>query len=209
MTVSPRKLITPLAVGALALGALGLGVWTAAQRQGAVPQLQSGTALHTPRPIAPFALTDQDGQPYGNERLQGRWSLLFVGFTHCPDVCPTTLSLMKSVEQRLQSEGRALSPVFVSVDPQRDTPPRLQQYVRYFSPTLVGITGSSAELDKLCASLGLAYVKIPGAGEADYTMDHSAALVLVNPEGRIAAYFQAPHKLDTLAADLARIVPPA
>lgn len=207
MTVSPRKLVKPLAVGALALVALGLGVWTAAQRQRAVPELQSGTALHDPRPIAPFVLTDQDGQPYGNRRLQGRWSLLFVGFTHCPDVCPTTLSLMESVERRLRSEGRALSPVFVSVDPQRDTPERLRQYVRHFSPTLVGVTGSAAELEKLCASLGLAYVKVPGKTETDYTVDHSAALVLVDPQGRVTAYFQAPHKLGTLAADLARIIP--
>lgn len=193
----------------VALGALGLGVWTASKWRAADAPIsfESGVLLPNPRPIAAFSLTDQDGRVFSNERLLNRWSLLFAGFTHCPDVCPATLSLMKLLEQRLQAGGRALSMVFVSVDPERDTPQQLQTYVRYFSPELTGATGPDEELERLCASLGIAYVKVPGAAAGDYTMDHTAALVLINPEGRVAGYFQAPHKLDALAADLARVIP--
>jgi len=192
----------PLALAALA--ALAGGVWTASHWYAPrPPELQSGILLPSPRPIAPFALLDQDGQPFGPEQLKGRWTLLFAGFTHCPDVCPTTLGLMKALAQRLQPAPAML---FLSVDPERDTPQRLREYVGYFGPGIRGVTGPREQLEALCASLGIAFVKVPGATEADYTMDHSAALVLITPEGRVAGYFTPPHKADTLAADLARIL---
>lgn len=201
--------LKPLAALVIALCALGLGVWTAMEWRAtaAPPTLESGLLLPSPRPLAAFRLTDQDGKVFSNEQLTKRWSLLFVGFTHCPDVCPTTLSLMKLLEQRLNAERRDLQLVFISVDPERDTPQQMQKYVRYFSPTLAGVSGPHPELERLCANLGIAYVKVPGANAYDYTMDHSAALVLINPEGRVAGYFQAPHKLEALAADLARVIP--
>lgn len=199
----------PVAAGFCAIFALGLGLWTASEwyAPAALPPIESGVLLPEPRPVAGFSLTDQDGRAFTNAQLQDRWSLLFAGFTHCPDVCPTTLSLMKLLEQRLQAEDRALSMVFLSVDPERDTPQQLHKYVRYFSPNLTGATGPVEELERLCASLGIAYVKVPGATADDYTIDHSAALVLLNPQGKVAGYFQAPYKLDSLAADLARIIP--
>lgn len=147
---------------------------------------------------------DQDGQPYGNAQLTGGWTLLFAGFTHCPDVCPTTLGIMKQVEARLPAPGVQL--VFLSVDPARDTPEILHRYVRHFSGTMRGVTGSNEQLDALCASLGLAYVKVPGASDDAYTMDHSAALVLIDPLGRVAGYFSPPHRADALAADLAAVL---
>ena len=205
------KTMKPVAVALAALCALVLGVWTALKWYAPPPaiSLESGILLPQPRVIASFKLTDQDGAVFANDRLLQRWSLLFVGFTHCPDVCPTTLSMMKLLEQRLQAEQRALSMVFVSVDPERDTSQQLQKFVRYFSPTLTGATGPNPELERLCASLGIAYIKVPGATNDSYTMDHSAALVLINPQGQVAGYFQAPYKLDLLAADLARIIPPS
>ncbi len=212
IAASPELFLTLLKSFSIAfatLSALGLGIWTASKWYAAPPAtvLESGILLPEPRVIASFELTDQDGGDFSNDRLLNRWSLLFVGFTHCPDVCPTTLALLKLLEQRLQTGNRSLNAVFVSVDPQRDTPQRLQSYVRYFSPSLTGVTGAPAELDRLCASLGIAYLKVPGATATDYTMDHSAALVLVNPKGEVAGYFQAPHKIESLAADLARVIP--
>lgn len=146
---------------------------------------------------------DQEGQPFTPANLQGHWTLLFAGFTHCPDVCPTTLGLMKALGQRLQP---APAMVFLSVDPERDTPERLRQYVAYFGPDIEGVTGPHEQLERLAASLGIAYVKAPGARGEDYTVDHSAALVLLDPQGRVAGYFTPPHKADTLAADLARVL---
>jgi protein SCO1/2 len=191
-----------------ALAALGLGVFTASRLYGPgrAAEITSGTLLREPRPVAPFSLNDQDGQPWGNAQLEGHWTVLFPGFTHCPDVCPTTLGLMKQLGARLRAGGGTVEFVFLSVDPERDTPAQLKAYVGHFDPTIRGVTGPREQIDTLCAALGLAYLKIPGATDTDYTIDHTAALVLLDPRGRIAGYFQAPHKLDTLAADLAGIV---
>ena len=192
-----------LATAVAALAALGLGIFAASRIYApAGPRLQSGTLLREPRPVAAFALVDHEKHPYSNAQLRDHWTLLFAGFTHCPDVCPTTLGVMKQLAQR----EPALDYVFLSVDPERDTPERLKTYVAYFGPAIRGVSGSREQLDALCASLGLAYLKIPGASDAEYTVDHTAALVLLDPRGRVAGYFQPPHKLDTLAADLAGIV---
>jgi protein SCO1/2 len=191
-----------IVAAALALAA-GLYVAQRMRAPAALP-LQAGIALPQPRPIAPFALTDQDGRPFGNAQLAGHWTLLFAGFTHCPDVCPTTLAVLKQVEQRLPAPG--VQTVFLSVDPERDTPPVLEQYVRHFSPAMRGVSGAPDQLEALCASLGIAYVKVPGARAGEYSVDHSAALVLIDPEGRVAGYFQAPHRVDTLAADLSAVL---
>jgi len=192
-----------LAATAFGLGILAASGWFTPR----APALQAGVLLPQPRAVSDFQLIDQDGKPFTGERLKDHWSLLFVGFTHCPDVCPTTLALMKSLEQRLQAGHRPLQLLFISADPQRDTPEKLKSYIRYFSPTLTGATGTPETLTRLCADLGLAYVKVPGATENDYVIDHSTALVLLNPDGRVAGYFQPPHRLDALAADLALVIP--
>lgn len=197
---SPKTVVTVLAASL----ALAAGAWLALRLEQPAPaSLQSGTLLGTPRPVAAFALTDQDGRPFTQDQLRGRWSLVFAGFTHCPDVCPTTLGVMKIVAQKLGAAAPAM--VFLSVDPERDTPDVLKRYVQFFGPAVTGVTGERAALDALCASLGIAYVKIPGASENDYTVDHSAALVLIDPQGRVAGYFTPPLKADTLAADLSGI----
>lgn len=201
--MNARRAVWTALVAGLALVA---GAWVASQWRAAAPRpaVQSGTLLDAPRPIAAFSLSDHDGQPYGNDRLRGHWSVLFAGFTHCPDVCPTTLGVMKAVAQRLGPQAPAM--VFLSVDPERDTPAVLKPYVQHFGAGVTGVTGARDSLDRLCESLGIAYVKIPGATDADYTIDHSAALVLIDPQGRIAGYFTPPLKVDTLAADLSEIM---
>jgi protein SCO1/2 len=193
------------ALAAAALIALALGAFTASRLSRPEP-LVSGTRLAEPRALAPFTLADQDGRAYTQAGLQGHWTLLFAGFTHCPDVCPTTLALMAQLRKRLNVGPERLDLVFLSVDPERDTPARLKAYTAHFGAGLRGVTAPTAQLDALCANLGLAYIKVPGARAGDYTVDHSAALVLLDPQGRVAAYFQPPHRLDTLAADLAGIV---
>ncbi|MCI0750058.1 MAG: SCO family protein [Nevskiales bacterium] len=202
------RALKPLSVALVALSGLALGLWAAVQWSTTqTPILHSGILLPTPRPVAPFALTRQDGVAFTEADLRGHWSLLFAGFTYCPDVCPTTLTVMKQVEQGLRDSRRALNAVFVSVDPERDTPEQLSRYVRYYSPTLTGITGPFEQLDRLCASLGIAYIKVPGTLPQNYTVDHSAVLVLVNPQGQVAAYFQPPHRVEALTADLTQMIP--
>jgi protein SCO1/2 len=187
------------------LAAVLLGIAAAILLRPPVPvALRSGTALPQPRPIGEFELVDQRGRALTRGSFEGRWSLVFTGFTNCPDICPTTLALLATLDSRPRERGSELQTVFVSVDPERDTPSQLAQYVGHFDPSMIGATGPKAQIDRLCAELGLAYVLNPGtAGE--YTVDHSAALVLVDPKARIAAYFQPPFDPDMLATDLATL----
>lgn len=164
------------------------------------PALRAGTALAAPRPIGEFSLIDQTGEALGPARLEGRWSLVFTGFTHCPDVCPTTIALIAALRARLARED--LQFLFVSVDPDRDTPAQIGAYLTHFGPGLLGATGSVAQIERFTGALGLAQVRNPGVG-GDYTFDHSAALVLIDPRARVAGYFTPPLDVDAIAGDLA------
>jgi protein SCO1/2 len=191
-----RSWIVAWAVAAIAVG---IGAAVIARMQEPVA-LRAGTALPEPRLIGDFSLVDQHGRPFGRDSLENRWSLVFTGFTHCPDLCPTTLALLASLRARVP--GDSLQFVFVSVDPERDTLERIADYLAHFDARLVGATGTRAEIEKLTNSLGLAQVRNPGVG-GDYTVDHSAALVLIDPRARVTGYFQPPHDAEALAADLA------
>lgn len=198
-----------LLLAAAGAAALGAGIWAGSRTSPPAPPpaaTRSAILLPSPRPIAEFALADQDGSPFTREQLKDHWTLLFAGFTHCPDVCPTTLGVMKALEQQLPAAAARVQMLFLSVDPERDTPAVLKRYVRYFSPTFIGVTGPTPQLDALTSSLGLAYMKAAGATAADYSVDHSAALALINPQAQVAAYFQPPHLAAAIAGDLAGIV---
>jgi protein SCO1 len=185
----------------LATVAVVLGLFTAAWlfAPDGTPQLESGTLLQQPRALPAFQFQSSDGQPFTPERLQQRWTLIFPGFTYCPDICPTTLTQLKQLHALT---GRRAQIVLLSVDPARDTPQRLAEYLAFFDPDFIGVTAPEPELGRLTQALGIAYIQVPGAGGQDYSLDHSAALVLINPQGRIAGYFMPPFRLDQLAADL-------
>lgn len=188
----------PAVIAVVAAVAAGAGI--ALYRQPAPPALSAGTALPEPREIGDFALTDDRGAAFTRERLEGRWTLLFTGFTNCPDVCPATLALMRALRQRVPRED--LQFVFVSVDPERDTPEVIGAYLTHFGAGLAGATGAREEIERFTTGLGLAQVRNPGVGGA-YTVDHSTAFVLIDPRARLAGYFSAPHAPGALAADLA------
>ncbi|MGH8447510.1 MAG: SCO family protein [Solimonas sp.] len=192
-------LLVVVAAGALAAGLLA-AIWL--QKPAATVTLQSGTLLPQPRPLADFQAIDQDGQAVGRAQLEGRWTLLFAGFTACPDVCPTTLAMLKNVKAQLGDDAGKLQMEFFSVDPERDTPERLKQYVQYFDPDFRAMTAPEPELQKMARMLGIAYAKVPGADAASYTMDHSAALILLDPQARLAGFLTPPFDPAKLAADL-------
>ncbi|MFA5937973.1 MAG: SCO family protein [Sinimarinibacterium sp.] len=175
-----------------------------------LPAIGSGTLLQAPRALPAFALLDENAQPFTNQNLQGHWTLIFPGFTYCPDVCPTTLGLLKNVEAQLGAKAQGLQVVLFSVDPERDTPEALNRYVRFFSPRFKAATTAEPALKAFAQALGIAYVKVPGETSIDgadsYTMDHSAALVLVNPRGELAGYFTPPLSADALVRDLGRVM---
>ena len=152
----------------------------------------------------PFRLVDQNGQAVTDRDLKGEPYVVFFGFTHCPDVCPTTLMKLAQVRKRAGLEG--LRVLFVSVDPQRDTAALLGLYLHAFDPAFLGLTGDPEPILTLAANFGVAAsrVQLPGG---DYTMDHSAVLFLLDARARIAAIFTPPFEVPALAADLRRAAP--
>lgn len=166
-------------------------------------QLASGTALPQARPVAAFSLTDQDGVAFDNSRLNGAPSLLFFGFTHCPDVCPTTLALMTQLHR--DPALQALRMVFVSVDPGRDDALTLRHYVEAFGGGFTAVRGEDAALDPLLQNLGAVRSVQPLAG-SDYAVDHSATLFYVDGKGALSAVFTPPFDYARLRTDLLALV---
>ena len=173
-----------------------------------LPPLERATLFAEPRALPAFELVDQGHVPFGPDRLRGRWTFLFFGFVHCPDVCPTTLATLADVRRKIASESARDVPqvVLVSVDPDRDTPPVLAQYVAHFDPSFTGVTGDSEAIETLTQALGVAVFIGPPAEDGSYTVDHTAAIFLVDPEGRVAALFSTPHEARAIARDYRSIV---
>ena len=172
-----------------------------AAREFATPTLEAGVALTPPAALPEFSLRDQRGNLFTAAALRGHWSLVFPGFTHCPDICPTTLAILERTHDLLGSTASALQVILLSVDPERDTPEALARYLAFFNPGFTGVTGEQEQLQRLYTGLGVQHIRIPGAG-GEYSVDHSAALLLVDPEGRLAGYFMPPFQAERLAADL-------
>lgn len=184
--------------------ALGLSAWHEhAERAGA---LVSGTLLREPRPIADFVLTGDDGRPFTRADLAGRWTVVFVGYTHCADVCPTTLSHLKAARSRLGGEGERLTVLFVSVDPERDTPDSLRRYVHYFDQGFRAATGTVEALTALGRQLGFVFFRNSAADGEGYGIDHSAELMLLDPKVRLVGYLIPPFRIEALAADFETIL---
>jgi protein SCO1 len=189
-----------------ALCAAIAGFYLARQLDRPAPQLASGTWFPVAREVPDFSLLDGAGRAFTRADLKGTPTLVFFGFTHCPDVCPTTL--VKLAQLRRQAPLPAgLRVVFVSVDPQRDTPAVLGPYVHAFDPQLIGLTGEPSALAELARRFGVAVnrVELPGG---DYTMDHSAVIFLLDADARLVGLFTPPFDVAALARDL-RVVAPA
>ena len=192
-----------LLIAAAVVAALG-GFWLASQLDRGSPRLASGTWLPRAKAIADFRLTDSSGRQFTRADLVGAPSLIFFGFTHCPDVCPTTLVKLAQIKKNAPVPG--LQVLFVSVDPQRDTPAVLGQYVHAFDPEFRGLTGDGQALAAVASNFGVAFnrVELPGG---DYTMDHSAVVFLVDGAARIDAIFTPPFDVPKLSADLRAAAP--
>lgn len=162
------------------------------------------TALPHPLPLPEFELTADDGGRFDRNALRGRNSLLFFGFTHCPDICPATLSQLALARARLADDFDETSLpdiVLISVDPFRDTPETLTAYVSKFGPGVRGATGDLGELKKLAGAGGI-YFAVSPQENGSYSVDHSAAVLVINKNAELHAVFGAPHSVDHFAADL-------
>ena len=175
---------------------LGLYAWHTA----VMPHqpVASGTALVG----GPFELTNQDGKRVTDQDFRGRYMLVFFGYTYCPDVCPTTLQMMTEALDKLGAQAANIQPIFISIDPERDTPATLKAYVGNFSPRLVGLTGSAEDIAKVARAYRVAYSKLDSTDPKAYLMDHSSIIYLMGPDGGFVKHFTYTTDVDKLAKEL-------
>lgn len=181
----------------------------------ACPPMQAFKCFETPRPLPPFELIRHDGTALTNESLKGHWTLVFIGFTHCPDVCPTALAQLKVAQKEWEALPEASRPrvLFVSVDPERDSPEHTGKYAHAFHPDSIAATGEPAKLQAFARSLSLVFMKQPPEDTANpnhYSVDHSAALAVIDPQGRMAGMIPPDHNThgfnpQAIAADFIKL----
>jgi protein SCO1/2 len=153
-----------------------------------------------------LALTDHNGKPRTLADFKGKVVAVFFGFTRCPDVCPTTLAEMKLVKERLGADGDKLQVLFVTIDPERDTPELLAKYVPAFDPTFLGLYGSAEATAKTAKEFKVFYQKAPGSSPDNYSMDHTAATFLYDPQGRLRLFAKHGMGADALAQDITQLL---
>jgi protein SCO1/2 len=171
-------------------------------------ELTTGMIVTPSRALPDFSLIDQQGRTFGTPNLRGRWSLLFFGYTNCPDFCPTTLATLAAMNKALSAAKAKDVPqvIFVSVDAKRDTPEQLAKYVPYFDPQFIGLTAADQPtIEAMAKKLGVAVILTPTGG-GNYTVDHSGAIFVLNPDGRLAAILTGPFSVAALQGDFQRIV---
>jgi protein SCO1/2 len=149
-----------------------------------------------------FTLTDHNGKQRTLEDFRGKAVVVFFGFTQCPDVCPTTLVEMANVRKMLGPDADRLQVLFVTVDPERDTPEHLKQYVPAFDPSFIGLTGDQAAIEKVAKDFRVFYQKVPGKEKGNYTLDHTAGSYVFDPQGRIRLFIRHGKGPEPIADDL-------
>ena len=188
-----------LVMVSIAAGAM-LGLWTSRHQEtkiSAHPGIE-GLLWPSPRSLAPFTVTDHLGKPFGLEQMSGKWSFLFFGYTHCPDECPMTLTVLKDFYARLVKDNMAddVQIIFVTVDPARDTQKQMANYIRYFNDKFIGLTGTEEQIAALAQQIGVLFYKADN--NEDYAMDHSASVFLISPAGQWVGVFSPPQKAEDM-----------
>jgi protein SCO1 len=178
-------------------------------RNAAAPaELATGAYIHPNRALPDFSLIDHRGRTFGLAQLRGQWSMMFFGYTNCPDFCPTTLTTLAALEKRLRLNRAPVRPevIFMSVDAKRDTPQQLAKYVPYFDPEFIGLSAASqSDIEAVASKLGVGVIITPKS-DGTHTVEHSGAIFVVNPEGKLAAVLTGPFTVVTLESDFRRIV---
>jgi len=188
--------IVILAVAAALVGAFSFKQLTK------LPLPEHALYYQQPREVKTFELTDHKGQVFGKDQLKGKWSLVFFGYTSCPDVCPTTLQNLGFIYDDLKAVAKNSQVLLVTVDPLRDTQEKLSQYIAYFNPEFIALRAGHEVLFPFARNMGLMYSI--SEDKEDYLVDHSASLVLINPDGKITAIFkpeQAVGKVPSIDSD--------
>ena len=190
----------------------GLGLWASQRFHGpaapALPVVKAVTLLPNPRVLPAFSLLQSDGSPLTVDDLKGHWTVVFLGFTHCPDICPTTLAELAQAQKQWTGMPDSIRPrvLFVSVDPERDTPLRIGEYAHAFHADTLAATADLPALEDFAKSLGFVFMKVPGKNfeqnPNDYSMDHSSGIAVIDPQGRVAGLMRPPFDPKAIAADM-------
>lgn len=203
--MNPRNLVFAFVLGI----ALAAGIWASMNYQRAAPLPATATILPMPAEIPAFSLLNHEGRAIDERIFRGQWDLVFFGFTNCPDICPLTLQVLSSARRQLAASGQSPLPriVLVSVDPERDTPEVMAQYIGAFGDDNLGITGDLDELRKLTSDLGI-YFEKRDSDDEHYSVDHSAVVIVIDPDGRFHSLFSTPHVSENFTHDLPLLMTP-
>ena len=202
-----RQLWITVIVAAIVAIIIGFVLHLKSQHPEQKMALENGTILPTPLALDPFKLTGSNGNAITNDSLRGHWTLIFFGFTHCPMICPTTLAAINQAYQQINTTAQAHAPqvLFISVDPERDTPTVIRRYLANFNPNFLGATASKAQLDALAKQLGVAYMKALKSDDPNYDIQHTGSILVINPQGEWVAVLSSPKSSNTIARDLMRL----
>ncbi len=210
MTRVQKTVFILTALVALVMGLTVNKVLTGSGQADPIALLDAGIVLlPQSRPLPDLPLVNQNGEAFALSQLQGKWSLLFFGYTFCPDVCPTTLAQLRELQQQLPVEAREqLQVVLVSVDPQRDTPKQLKEYLGFFSADFQGLTGEPAAIQELANAVSIPFIPADTSKE-NYTVDHSGNLVLIGPDATQRGFIRAPINNQKLLEQLPTLLVPS
>jgi protein SCO1/2 len=197
----PRFAVIAIVLAAVRVGAAG-ALRALAVRE--TPRGAAGTALASAIG-GPFRLIDQNGKPVSDADLKGKWQLVFFGYTHCPDTCPTALNEISLALDQLGVKRDEVEIVFITVDPERDTPAVMKAYVQSFDARIIALTGSPDAVAQAAKAYRVYYAKHP-RGDGEYDMDHSAVIYVMNPEGRFTATFTPDSTADAIAQRLQKLL---
>ena len=206
----PKRSLFILLVLAVAVAGLFAGLAVFGDRSPPPVQTRAVQLFPQPRAVPAFSLQRGDGSALTTDTLRGHWTLVFLGFTHCPDVCPTTLAQLSTAQKQWQALPEASRPrlLFVSVDPERDTPRQVETYAHGFNPDTLAATADLKALEAFTHSLSMVFMRgepAPGAPANTYSIDHSAAIVVLDPEVRMAGTITPPFDPQAIAADMAAL----
>ena len=202
--MNKRNALRLIAASALLAGATG--VLTACKQEAPKASFNAIDLTGSKEYGQDFAMPDQNGQQRTMADFKGKATLLFFGYTQCPDVCPTTLADLAAAKQKLGAKGDKLQVIFVSVDPARDTPEILKAYMANFDPSFLALRGSDDELAKMAKDFKIYYKKVDGQTPTSYTMDHTAGDYIFDPQGRLRLYSRYGTPVDTLVKDIEALI---
>ena len=190
----------------IALAAMAIGIFAYLRQDEPVelPRLGKAIILPVAKAISGVDFTDHNGKPFTSDRLMNKWSILFFGFTNCPDICPTAMHTLRQVKDKLSSAGKwgNYQVIMVSVDPARDNPEQLSRYVPFFDSEFIGITSDLQTTEAFARQLGILFVAHTAGPDGSYDVDHGTAMILMNPMAEMAGIIGAPHQADKISTDL-------